>query len=679
MINLVPYIQLTLLGSVILAVCNLYIYMKNRETPLLLWGISWGFCILRYIFMLLFNHHPEYQIFFALNQFFACLNGIFLLYGVFVFVNKSIPRLWLFLFPVFFLWDFISVYLGFNPLLITLPNFLFLGIAYIATGFYLIKTRNLLAKERYFIGILFIIWGIHKLDYPFLYRSAWFAPIGYSLAFIFMFFISFGLIVLYFSETKIALQKSTRKFNLLIEKSKIPIIVTDDKFNDYICNTFLETAFNLKDKTEVKEFLDKVREELKKAPDFLSSITNFNYYQYSNFNFEISEKLKLHYLIQIIKLESQLLIYFIDQTAFENIRHDRNRLMSAINDLDEMIVVLDREKKIIYINPAYEKITGYKFIEKVGEYDLVNNLRIINRELNDQINHVLDQGEPWQGLINSYKKNNEQYIVDFSIKPVYNRRGELVNYISVKKDITEQKRIQEHMNTRMRFESLTRLTSGIAHDLNNFLFPVMGYADLLLEDPELRGSSRNYVSTIKSAASKSRDLLNRLLLYGKSKEVVFEKVSVNNIIMGLERIINSMVNNDIEVDFNLGEVKDIFADSNQIEQIIMNLIINARDAITGKGTIVIGTRLIEEAEDGGSGRGNEYVELRVTDTGTGIEEKLLDKIFDPFFSTKGEKGTGLGLSTVFGIVETHNGKIYIDSVPGKGTVFKVLLQVFSPV
>ncbi|MBW1781583.1 MAG: PAS domain S-box protein [Deltaproteobacteria bacterium] len=259
--------------------------------------------------------------------------------------------------------------------------------------------------------------------------------------------------------------------------------------------------------------------------------------------------------------------------------------------------------------------------------------------------------------------------------------------ISFYQDITELKKAQkdkEDLQKRLvmaqKVEAIGRLAGGVAHDLNNMLTPIMGYSEVLLGEFSPKDKRSEYVKQILTASDNARDLVHKLLAFGRKQTLEYTQVNLNEAIKRFEKLLRRTIREDIDLQIHTSpNVENIKADIGQIEQIIMNLCINAQDAMPDGGKLIVETNMVKLDADYSnrhfSKRTGKYVMLAVSDTGCGIDESLQQQIFEPFFTTKGELGTGLGLATVYGIVKQHDGDIWVYSEPGNGTTFKIYLPV----
>jgi two-component system sensor histidine kinase EvgS len=275
---------------------------------------------------------------------------------------------------------------------------------------------------------------------------------------------------------------------------------------------------------------------------------------------------------------------------------------------------------------------------------------------------------------------------DVSVTLRRSTQGRPLYYITTIVDITERMRAREQseqlttqLQQAQRLESVGRLAGGVAHDFNNILSVILGYAELLVDGSEDSHPHREAMNAILDGALRARDLTRQLLAFSRKQVLEFRTVDVNEIVRGIEPLLRRVVGEDVELHVSLSnEPPTISADARQIEQVLMNLAINARDALSGGGILAVETGCVTldeaTASERPGGRAGEFARLSVSDTGCGMDPETLDRIFEPFFTTKSiEKGTGLGLATSYGIVKQHGGNIWVESEPGDGTTFEIYL------
>ncbi len=365
--------------------------------------------------------------------------------------------------------------------------------------------------------------------------------------------------------------------------------------------------------------------------------------------------------------------------------HEQMRLLSAaLNAAANAIVITDREGTIEWVNEAFCRNTGFSYTEVVG----VNPKNLVKSGKQDaefyrHLWSTIKTGNVWHGELVNRRRDGSLYTEEMTITPVKDEEGQIRHFIAIKQDITEQKRLEAQFLRTQRLESVGRLASGVAHDLNNILAPILLSPPLLREgihDPALI----EIINAIEASAKRGAEIIQQLLTFGRGLDARRTPVQVRSIVQDMAQLIASTFPKNISVHTSfIGDALVVNADRTQLHQILMNLCINSRDAMPNGGSIFITINSIEVdrrmAEQNNAANPGQYIQLSVRDTGTGIAPEHLDKLFDPFFTTKGVgEGTGLGLSTVLGIVRSHKGFIQVESTLGAGTEFRIFLPVFTP-
>jgi two-component system cell cycle sensor histidine kinase/response regulator CckA len=298
-------------------------------------------------------------------------------------------------------------------------------------------------------------------------------------------------------------------------------------------------------------------------------------------------------------------------------------------------------------------------------------------EKEERFKRILN-GEPLVFETEHYRKDGSRILLEVSSKGI-EIGGELFIQ-SLHRDITEKKAIQEQLIHSQKMESVGQLAGGIAHNFNNLLTAILGYAELLQEYSNLDDESKQRVNSIESSARKAGILVSKLMSFSRREAFEILPLNLNDVINDSVKLLEGVLDKRIGLKTTMGNIPTIEGDPNQLEQVIMNLMVNARDAMPDGGLITIKTSVIEIERD----RFNmptyimpgKYVLLTVSDTGFGIPKEIINKIFDPFFTTKEKgKGTGLGLATVYGIVKDHKGYVTVQSEVDKGTIFEVYFPV----
>ena len=355
------------------------------------------------------------------------------------------------------------------------------------------------------------------------------------------------------------------------------------------------------------------------------------------------------------------------------------RLATAIEQSAESIVVTDAQGIIQYVNPAFEAVTGYTRTEAVGQ-----NPRLLKSGQQDAAFYrpmweTLAGGKTWRGRFVNRRKNGTLYTEDAVISPVTDAAGKIVNYVAVKHDITEHLRLETQLRQSQKLESVGRLAGGVAHDFNNMLTVVLGHVGMASERSDLAPEIRSHLEAITQAVQRSADLTRQLLAFARKQPIAPRILDLNQTVTGMLNMLKRLLGENIQLQWQPApRLWPIRMDLSQLDQILVNLCVNARDAITGVGTIRIATEVVTLTAADCTGQTDaipgEFVRLTVQDSGCGMDAETLAHIFEPFFTTKQTgTGTGLGLSTVYGIVRQNNGFIDVRSHPGEGTLFHIHL------
>jgi len=292
---------------------------------------------------------------------------------------------------------------------------------------------------------------------------------------------------------------------------------------------------------------------------------------------------------------------------------------------------------------------------------------------------TIASGRTWTGTLVNRRKDGSRYVEDATIAPVRGAGGRTVSYVAVKRDITAQRLLEEELRQAQKMESIGRLAGGVAHDFNNILQLIMSYVELSLQKVDAAVPLRQHLLEIQRAAHRSAALTGQLLAFARKQTASPKVIDLNGAVAGTQRMIRRLIGEDIELAWlPCGELARVRIDPAQLDQIIANLAVNARDAIDGVGKLVLKTGVVAIDTDSvavhpGIEPGN-YVQLAVTDDGCGMDTEVLAHLFEPFFTTKAVgRGTGLGLATIYGIVRQNDGFIAVESEPGRGTTFRIHL------
>lgn len=361
-------------------------------------------------------------------------------------------------------------------------------------------------------------------------------------------------------------------------------------------------------------------------------------------------------------------------------------LSRAIEQSPVSIVITDTSGNIEYVNPRFTETSGYSYEEVIGKN--TNILKSLESQPDEYkaLWQTITSGEEWRGIFHNIKKDGEPFWESVSVSPVRNLDGVITHFLSVKEDITGQLESEQKLAHALKLEATGQLTSGIAHDFNNILTIIAGNLQLIMEeDTDIDNAEmKEILNDVLSAAHDGEELIHRLLLLLRKNKPAARHVEVNSLITNLRKVLARMLDKYITVGINLDEqVNTIFVDPHQLESAMLNLAVNARDAMPEGGEFIIETDLVTVAANTTVGNiklkhGN-YIAIKVKDTGAGMDAGVLKRVFEPFFTTKAEgKGSGLGMSMVYNFARQAGGDVYIVSTPGNGTEITLFLPESYP-
>jgi PAS domain S-box-containing protein len=359
------------------------------------------------------------------------------------------------------------------------------------------------------------------------------------------------------------------------------------------------------------------------------------------------------------------------------------KLASAVEQSPFAIVMTTPDGRVQYVNPRYTQTTGFT-LEEIFEKNIpVLRGGHVSDESFIEFQETLRAGRKWTGELCTQRKDGAVLWEHVQVSPIRNFADEVTHLLSMREDITERKKLEDQLRQAQKMESLGTLAGGIAHDFNNVLAIINGFAEIALSRGPANETQARHLREIQDAAQRAVGLVRQILTFSRKTETTFRPVSVNQQIKDLGRMCAETFPRTISFEFSLDETLPEFsADPNQLQQVIMNLCVNARDAMLaqGGGRISVSTTRTRGAELNrlGAELERDYVCIRVADTGCGMPAHVRSRIFEPFFTTKQNSGgTGLGLSVVYGIILNHKGFLEVESTEGKGSLFQIYLPLES--
>jgi two-component system, cell cycle sensor histidine kinase and response regulator CckA len=355
------------------------------------------------------------------------------------------------------------------------------------------------------------------------------------------------------------------------------------------------------------------------------------------------------------------------------------KLRSSVEQSPDLVMITNSAGVLEYVNPAFEKLTGYTSAEVIGQTLGILKSDQQAGELYEEMWNTVLSGKVFHGTVMNRKKNGETFTIEKAITPMRNQAGTITHFISTGRDITDQKKLESQLQQSQKMDAIGQLAGGVAHDFNNLLLVISAYAELVLDSLAAEDPSRKKLDEIITATRRAAELTRQLLAFGRKQIQSLRVLDLNAVVGEISRMLPRLIGEDIQLVFVPGrDLVRVKADPAQIEQVMMNLATNARDAMPGGGKLTIETSNVSldqaYVERHVIVPAGEYALLAVSDSGEGIAEEHMNHIFEPFYTTKvAGKGTGLGLATVYGIVKQSGGFIWVYSEPGHGTTFKIYL------
>jgi len=353
----------------------------------------------------------------------------------------------------------------------------------------------------------------------------------------------------------------------------------------------------------------------------------------------------------------------------------------ALEATADSVVITDVDGNIEWVNSAYEVLTGYSIQDVIGR-----NPRILKSGKQDpsyyeNLWQTIKAGEEWHGELWNRRKDGVLYLEEQSITPVKNDDGIITHFIAIKRDITKQYKLQNQLSMSQRIEAIAKLTAGVAHNFNNKLASILGYAELAVEESEQYSNDdlTDYLQEISVAGKFARDLVRQMMAFSRNEVSEKQSVDLSDVIKESIKILTSSLPSTIRLLTDLDDVKNVDIDPVRLHQMILSLVINSSEAMDGKGIITIAVhkqKLNGEICNSCHEviKGN-YVALCIRDTGKGINSKDIENIFLPFFTTREmDGGTGMGLSALHGMLHDQGGHVLVDSVVDQYAEFRLLLH-----
>ncbi len=359
---------------------------------------------------------------------------------------------------------------------------------------------------------------------------------------------------------------------------------------------------------------------------------------------------------------------------------ERLRLAAAVDQAAETILIMNTDGTIQYVNPAMTRLMGYTLEEVSGRNPFTTDRGDYPNDFYRTIWETISAGRVWSGQLKNSTRDGRPIDFEVTISPIRDAGGAISGYVSIGRDVTRERRMQEQLRQAQKLEAVGILAGGIAHEFNNILGAIIGNAELAQDDVSGSSPVRENLDHIIASGIRARDLVRQLLAFSRKNSQRFKPVQLSAVVSASAEKIRSDIPDNIDINQSVHpDTGVIVADQEQIGQVILNLAANAVRAMQGRGGVL---SITAEAVDLDSAAAEHrsglvpgrYARLTVSDTGCGIEPDILDRIFEPFFTTAGVgEGAGMGLAVVHGIVKAHGGTIEVASTPGEGSRFDVFL------
>ena len=688
-----------LVSTFLLTLTYFSAYLSDKKRYLGIWTFAWALYTVRFVFQLMMAEKCAvipFELCIMIGNITALLSAIVLLYGVYIYVERKIQYLWIYSFSLIFAQIIYSYFGNISIFWSRLPVYFFIGAINIWIGYliyYYSKSKNIFVIIS---SISFVLWGIHKIDYPFMRSVEWFAPWGFALSAFLQIIASLSLLITYLYIQKKNHANTSYKLEAMFHNSfqltglldlegrllranKTALKSVNVDAKDIIGKFFWECPWW----THSKEMQKKLREAIQSARSgrfprfestYIDSQANLRIVDFSINPFR-DEKGKIIYLIpegrDITELaETKIALSTaakIWQDTFDSIRD-----MVYVVDANHIIINANKQTKIIF----GDNVVGCKCYEVVHDTDY--------------------EGIPNWCFFKKFAENFQRediHIDDVIIKechyklscyPVWDKNGNLQNVVHVLSDLTsflemqeEKLAMEKELQQSRKMEAIGTLAGGIAHDFNNVLAVVLGHAEMLKMSADKDSNIYNSTTQIIKAADRAKNLVKQILTFSRHSDEEMKPMYISSHVKETIKLLQSSIPKSVSITYNVSaDVRAVLAEPTKIHQIVTNLSTNAMHAMEEKGNMHIVLENLDISDELANklNISGSYVHLSVSDTGCGVPDETKSRIFDPFYTTKPVgKGTGMGLSVVHGIVQEMGGIIDLDTKEGEGSTFHIYL------
>lgn len=375
-----------------------------------------------------------------------------------------------------------------------------------------------------------------------------------------------------------------------------------------------------------------------------------------------------------------------DLTKRMEMEQEMRRLAVAVEQSTEAIMITDVDGIILYANAAFEGTTGYSAKEAVGQHPDILKSGKHNQAFYDKLWKTISSGKTWEGRFTNLNKDGNLYDAEAVIYPIRDADDQVVNYVSISRDITQEAAIEKHLRQQQKMNAVGELAGGVSHDFNNILTAILGYVALCMNTVDEESKTYKYLSEIVKAGDRATKLVRQILTFSRQEEQQFHSLELQAIIDDSLSLVQTTMKKNIKLEQDIDPTCGaILGDTTQLQQVMVNLCTNAAHALGKEGTGKL-TVTLRQADVSGEDEDGQVVDLEpgtyacitVSDTGCGMPPEVQERIFEPYFTTKKQgEGTGFGLSIVHGIVRKHRGSITVESEEGKGTTFTLYFPLLT--
>ncbi len=694
-----PSILATLIGTIVLAATYSFLYRSDRKTYLGIWSFGWCLYALRFALMLAYvalDTGAGRHLLLIATQLTSLGSGLLLLWGSYLFLEQRFPKAWISLGLGVGLYTVFTGLWSTSLMWLSLPTFFFLGWIYFWTGVVFLRNKSIQEGPVKTVGISFMLWGLHKADYPFLRPVTWFAPWGYLLGATLEIIIAISMLMVYFQRNQRLVQEGEERFRRTIQSAPIGVGIVDRQGVLTECNAALAKMIGYSRHEllglNFAEFTHP--EDLKREWGLIEELWSDRRLEYrmeKRYFHKDGSHIWVDVAASLFKDESGELAFgfaFVQDISAkkqfeEALRKSEEKYRHLAETTSDIIVVHDMNGRILFTNQAGRDFYGlphsemlnasvFDFIPREYHADLMS--RKERRSHGDADMHLYE--------IEFINNAGRRFPIEVNSTPLI-QEGHEQRILIVARDISKRKELEAQLQQAQKMEAIGNLAGGIAHDFNNILYPLMGFTEMLKEDVPADSPLHSHIDEILQASFRARDLVKQILAFSRQGSQELKPVKLQPIVSEALKLLRSSIPTTIDIRTDINpECGLVSADPTQIHQIIMNLATNAYHAMeeTG-GSLTVGLEQtgLEAAQAALLNlEPGDYACLRFADTGLGIDKEILDKIFDPYFTTKKTgKGTGLGLSVVHGIVARSHGGIQVHSEPGQGTEVQIFLPILE--